>query len=139
MEKTLIDTWGLIAFINEKEPKHREVSRLIVSLLKEKKAVITGDIFNEYTTGLFRRIPEPQEFLIKLTRSIYLSEIKMIVVNEKIIERACQLRLKYRDHPQISFTDFTSMAVLQLENMTQVISGDKHFALVNLGFNVLPG
>ena len=51
---------------------------------------------------------------------------------------AWQMRMKYDDKPEISFTDFTSMVVMQDLGMTEVFTGDAHFQQVGLGFRILP-
>jgi len=44
------------------------------------------------------------------------------------------MRLRYRDKPDISFTDLTSFAIMEEENITAVLTNDRHFSQVNLGF-----
>lgn len=53
-------------------------------------------------------------------------------------EKACQLRVKYRDYPKISFTDFTSFVVMRKFGVSQVLTEDKHILKVNMGFQIQP-
>ena len=48
------------------------------------------------------------------------------------------LRLKLHDKPTISFTDLTSMVVMEELGINQVMTGDAHFSQVGLGFQLVP-
>lgn len=48
------------------------------------------------------------------------------------------LRLKYLDKPRISFTDLTSMVVMQELGIVTVLTGDAHFLQVGMNFQVVP-
>jgi len=52
---------------------------------------------------------------------------------------AWQLRQRFDDKPSISFTDLTSIAVMQELRLGQVLSDDDHFLQVGLGFHLIPG
>ena len=45
-----------------------------------------------------------------------------------------RLRKKYKDKPDISFTDFTSFTIMEERGIKRVFTGDKHFEKVNMGF-----
>lgn len=53
-------------------------------------------------------------------------------------DAAQTLRLKFHDKPDISFTDLTSMVVMQELKMSKIITGDAHFTHVGMGFVLLP-
>jgi predicted nucleic acid-binding protein len=44
--------------------------------------------------------------------------------------RAINLRMRYSDKPDISFTDLTSMVVMEDLDLRDVLTGDAHFAHV---------
>ena len=48
------------------------------------------------------------------------------------------MRLRYRDKPDISFTDFTSFVVMRELGLRDVLTADAHFAQAHLGFRRLP-
>ena len=47
-------------------------------------------------------------------------------------------RNRYLDKPRISFTDLTSMVVMDEMGIKHVLSGDAHFEQVGLGFQRVP-
>ncbi len=51
---------------------------------------------------------------------------------------ATRLRLKFRDKPGISFTDFTSMVVMQELELKRILTEDRHFAQVGMSFELVP-
>lgn len=43
-----------------------------------------------------------------------------------------------RREPRISFTDLTSMVVMEERGITDILTEDTHFAQVGMGFRILP-
>ena len=54
-------------------------------------------------------------------------------------DEAQSLRLQYQDKPSISFTDLTSMVVMEGFELTHVLTGDAHFEQVGFDFRRVPG
>ena len=52
--------------------------------------------------------------------------------------RAWILRRQFRDKPSISFTDLTSMAVMQESGLADILTEDGHFTQVGMGFTIVP-
>lgn len=61
--------------------------------------------------------------------------VKIIRVNEIIEERAWNIFEKYSDK-YFSFIDCTSFALMEIENINNVFTFDKHF--VQYGFIIMP-
>ena len=60
---------------------------------------------------------------------------------EELCERFTQiekLRFRFLDKPLISFTDLTSMVVMQELNITKILTEDAHFTHVGIDFQLLP-
>ena len=53
-------------------------------------------------------------------------------------ELAKALRLRFRDKPRISFTDLTTMVVMQEREIAQILTEDEHFTHVGLGLQIAP-
>lgn len=51
---------------------------------------------------------------------------------------AWNLRRRYHDKPNISFTDLTSMVIMDELRIQQVLTEDEHFAHVGKGFIRVP-
>jgi uncharacterized protein len=47
-------------------------------------------------------------------------------------------RQKFHDKPNISFTDLTSMVVMNELSISTILTGDAHFTHVGLGFQLIP-
>ena len=59
-------------------------------------------------------------------------------VTPERFEKAKILRLKYQDKPKISFTDLSSMVVMEELGLKDIITGDEHFEHVGMGFQRKP-
>lgn len=53
-------------------------------------------------------------------------------------EAAQNLRFQYNDKPLISFTDFTSMVVMEECGIQRVMTEDKHFSHLQSDFRLVP-
>lgn len=134
-----IDTWAWYALGNAKEPTHPQSRRVYTQAQQEHLLVCTTDyVLDELITLLFRRLPfqEAQPFVEGLVDSVGRGFIRLVPITPERFEKAWQLRVKYRDHPKISFTDFTSFVVMQELGIRQVLTDDEHFLKVNMGFQI---
>ena len=113
--KLFIDTWAWLALRDRKESRHQEVKDFY-SLFRVRKGIIYSSdyVLDEAITLLFKRLPfnVAKESLEKIEKAIEEGYLKMEWVTAERFEKAKNLRLKYQDKPQISFTDFTSMVVM---------------------------
>lgn len=141
MKTVLIDTWGWITLFNRKEPQHFYVSQLYQRLRQAQGAVVTTDyILDEVYTLLFKRvsIDMAQQAVEALSEAIENGYVNVIWITPERFEAAHTLRLKFRDKPDISFTDLTTMVVMQEANIVEILTGDAHFTHVGMGFALLP-
>jgi uncharacterized protein len=74
----------------------------------------------------------------QLSAAFSSEQFQLIQIDEIRFIQAQNLRLKYLDKPQISFTDLTSMVVMQELSIEQVLTEDAHFIQVGLGFERVP-
>lgn len=136
-----VDTWGWLALGYRKDPRHREVSRLYQELLARGTLVYTSDyVLDEIITLLFRR--EVFDEALRFTEAILASaaggHIRVERITPERFTAAWDLRRRFRDKPLISFTDLASMVVMQELEIEQVITGDRHFLQVGMGFQLWP-
>jgi predicted nucleic acid-binding protein len=76
--------------------------------------------------------------MLQLSAAFSTDPFHLIQINEHRFTHAQQLRLRYLDKPRISFTDLTSMVVMQEFKIQQILTEDAHFIQVGLGFECLP-
>lgn len=59
-------------------------------------------------------------------------------ITKRRFEKAKDPRIKFQDKPRISFTDLTSMVVMNELGIADVLTEDDHFLKVGLGFRKVP-
>ncbi|KAI9130093.1 type II toxin-antitoxin system VapC family toxin [Acaryochloris sp. CCMEE 5410] len=139
--KLFVDTWGWLTLHDRREDQHATVVKQYQTIRAAGGQVYTTDyVLDETFTLFFKRLRAEQakasmELLLDAFEqdSFYLERIT--------IERFAAtrtLRLKYLDKPRISFTDLTSMVVMQELGIVTVLTGDAHFLQVGMNFQVVP-
>jgi len=140
-ESILLDTWAWLTLNDAGERQHQEVAALYRTLLKQKARIYTTTfILDETFTLFFKRLNsyQAQEAMLQLSAAFSIDPFQLIQIDAIRFAQAQALRLKYLDKPQISFTDLTSIAVMQEFDIRHVLTEDAHFTQVGLGFERLP-
>lgn len=139
--KLFIDTWAWLTLRDKRESRH-EVVRDFYRQFREKRGIIyTSDyVLDETITLLFKRLPFniAKESLTKIDAAIEESYLQMEWVTPERFQKAKELRLKYDDKPKISFTDLTSMVVMNELGITDILTEDEHFEHVGMDFQKCP-
>ena len=104
------------------------------------RALTTDYVLDETLTLLFRRRPfaEAQRFVEGLLAAAADGYLTIQRITSPRFTRAWQMRLRYNDKPDISFTDLTSFVVMEEENISEVLTNYHHFSQVHLGFTTVP-
>jgi len=139
-EALFIDTWGWLSLADARDPGHAQA----VSERRARTApgsLITSDyVLDETFTRLFSRVAFAQAR--KFSDAILIASSGGQVGIERItpdrFDAAYKLRIRYRDKPEISFTDLTSFVVMRELGLKQVLTADAHFTQVQLGFLRVP-
>jgi uncharacterized protein len=136
--KLFIDTWGWVVLEDSKDPSHEAASETYAEAVRTSGNVLTTNfILDETISLLFRR--RPFEEVARFTRGLLTSPfIEIEEITQGRFRRAFDLRLTFRDKPDISFTDLTTMIVAQDLKVTDILTGDRHFIQSGLGFRLLP-
>lgn len=127
---------------NKREPKHKKVKAFYRTFRAEYGTLYTTDyVLDETLTLIFRRLPYS---LAKEAMNLFDSAIKQGYLNLEWIfpqrfVKAKELRLRFQDKPDISFTDLTSMVVMQELGLISIMTDDDHFLHVGMGFKKVPG
>ncbi len=141
MKTVFIDTWGWVNIFNRKERHHQEVSQLYRNLRQKRGIIVTTDyILDEVYTLLFKRVPvdNAKKAVEIISTAIESGYINLVWITPERFKIAQKLRIKFHDKPDISFTDITSITVMQELEISEIITGDAHFTHVGMGFVLLP-
>ncbi|MFN6513997.1 MAG: type II toxin-antitoxin system VapC family toxin [Nostoc sp. CreGUA01] len=141
LTKLFIDTWGWLTLHDKSELYHQEATKAYQSVISQKGKIYTTDyILDETFTFFFRRLPAPRaDQSMKALLSAFLDDnFYLIRITEERFVQTQVLRSKFLDKPLISFTDLTSMVVMQEFNITTILTQDAHFTHVGMGFELVP-
>ena len=131
-DSIFIDTSFLIALCNEEDRNYKDANQtqknLIHELKQNKIALFYSDyIFDELITTLkSRRVDSSKikEFGNNILKS---SVFNLIFISQKIFHQSWKLFLRYQDKDW-SFTDVTSLKLIETYNIKYYLSYDKHFS-----------
>ena len=104
-------------------------------------AMITTDyVLDETYTFLYSHIPvvNARMAMDAIVEGIERKYIDLCWITPERFAIVQKLRLKFQDKPNISFTDITSMAVMQELGISKILTGDAHFTHVGMEFTLLP-
>jgi uncharacterized protein len=140
MDRLFVDTWGWLTLRDKGERRHQDIATAFETFQQSGGAICTSDfVLDETLTLLFRRLPfaAARESMELLTACLDEGSLVSIPINAPRFKAAQQLRLRYQDKPAISFTDLTSMVVMQEFEIGKILTEDNHFTQVGLGFELI--
>ncbi len=135
--KLFVDTWGWVTVSNIREARHQQVSAFLHAF--RGRVYTTDFVLDETITLLYARYPHSaeravQRILDKVQHGSFIQE----PITAARFETAWRFRQRYADKPAISFTDLTSMVVIQELGIVEILTNDAHFTHVGLGFLPVP-
>ena len=136
-----IDTWGWMTLGHRTESRHTEVKSIYRELRNNQILIYTSDyVLDELITLLFRRerFGEATRFVEGIFAASALEQVRIERVTPDRFVAAWELRKRFQDKPGISFTDLTSIAIMNERSIHQVLTEDEHFVQVGMGFSRLP-
>jgi len=136
-----VDTWGWLALGHRRDSFHDKVQEVFEQMQMNHIPLFSSEyVFDELITLLFRRenYNEAVRFAENLFAAVRNNELVIEKVTEVRFYRAWQLRTRLRDKPDISFTDITSMIIMQDLSISYVLTDDDHFTHVGFGFVKIP-
>lgn len=136
--RLFVDTWGWLVLEDREDPRHSAAAQSYKERSKTGGRIITSNfVLDETMTLLFQRRPfeEAWKFSNTLLRS---PSITVESVSEARFHETLAWRRRFSDKPDISFTDLSSMVIMQELGITEVLTADRHFRQVGLGFHTLP-
>lgn len=139
--KLFIDTWGWIVLYNRREPRHEEIKNFYRKFRRKRGIAYTTDyILDETFTLIFRKLPFEiaRKSIDQTSKAIEAGYLKMVWVSPRYFDESKSLRLRYRDKPKISFTDLTSMVVMNDLKLNRILTDDDHFLHVGMDIQIVP-
>lgn len=136
-----IDTWGWLTLRDRREARHKEVKTYYQEVQKQNGRIYTTDyVLDETYTLLFKRLPYSvaRESVERLNEAVLNGYLLIEWITPERFEEAKILRMKYQDKPRISFTDLTSIVVMNKLKIVNILTEDAHFIQVGMGFIVVP-
>lgn len=136
-----IDTWGWLTLNDAGERRHKEVANLYQTLIAERIPIYTSTfVLDETFTLFFKRLNsfQAKQAMLQLSEAFSTEQFELIQIDEFRFTQTQMLRLKYLDKPKISFTDLTSMLIMQEFDIYRILTEDAHFNQVGLRFQLEP-
>src|SRR5205807_371493 len=120
---------------------HAEVSSFYKDFRRRNGIAYTSDyVLDETVTLLFRRLPSQTalDALSRIEQAIATGHLRLEWMTPARFEKTKALRNKFLDKPRISFTDFTSMVIMEERGIVEILTEDDHFHQVGSGFRKVP-
>jgi predicted nucleic acid-binding protein len=139
--KLFVDTWGWLTLHDKGERYHQQATQAYEQAIAKSGQIYTTDyVLDETFTFFFRRLPasRAEQSMKKLTAAFSASNFNLVRITEERFTQTEKLRSRFLDKPLISFTDLTSMVVMQELDITTILTEDAHFTHVGMGFQLLP-
>lgn len=140
MKRVFFDTWGWVAIAHKDDAHHERVVSFYKNFLLNKGLPVTTDYIFAETITLLRAKTDLKGVTVFVDAILDLAQ-KGKVMLERIDERrwgkAWELCKRYHDKPYISFFDFSSFVVMKEIGVIDVLTADKHFEEVGMGFKKL--
>jgi len=129
-----LDTGAFMAYRNEKDAHHEKADGIVRGALKGKfRKIYTSDfVYDEAMTLALVRTGR-KEVALDISEVILSPRIDMVFVDDLVLKDAQELFFRYFDRG-VSFTDATTMALMEDLGIRDIITFDAHFKDV---YNVL--
>jgi predicted nucleic acid-binding protein len=135
--KLFVDTWGWVAVADRKDAGHGAATEIFQQARRSRRTITSNFVLEETFTHLFKRRPfqDAWHFTATVVQSPF---IDIQEVTEARFYRTIELRKQFSDKPNISFTDLSTMAIMVELGISDILTADRHFTHVGLGFRSLP-
>lgn len=137
-EKYFIDATAWINYVLIGEPHHDEAVVFLKACIEGRKALFTSnDIVDETVTRLRYRVnfKVASDFFLFFQENVRKGLLTQLWVDEQLQLEAWSLLKKFREH-RLSFTDATSIAIMNRFRMDAIVTFDDDFKKV--GVRALP-
>ncbi len=132
-----IDTWGWLALGHRQDNYHQSIQEIYYQLKQQKTLIYTSDyVLDELISLFFKRenFQEATTFVDGMMQSVELGNLQIERVTNERFTLAYELRKKLNNKPYISFTDLTSMVIMEQLKIQYILTQDDHFLQCGMGF-----
>ncbi len=139
--RLFIDTWGWLTLRDRREARHQAVVDFYNRFRTQGGMTYTTDyVLDETFTLLFKRLPFEQalESMKMLATAARTGHLRLEWITPERFAQAQVLRRRFQDKPNISFTDLSTMVVMDELSIALILTEDAHFTHVGLGFQLVP-
>jgi len=135
--KLFVDTWGWIAVADRRDAGHDSATEIFRQARRSGGVITSNFILDETFTHLFKRRPfeDAWHFTTTVVQSPF---IDIQEVTEARFFKTIELRKQFSDKPRISFTDLSTITIMVELGIADILTADRHFTHVGLGFRALP-
>ncbi|MCK9441941.1 MAG: PIN domain-containing protein [Methanothrix sp.] len=136
-----VDSWAWLALANRRDSWHQAAAKGYEQIEADGWLLVTSDyVLDEVITSLFKRVnfDGALKFIEALISDAKADQICLERIDEERFNYAWMLRNVYRDKADMSFTDLTSFVLMKELNISRAFTGDHHFEMANLGFDIWP-
>lgn len=135
--RLFVDTWGWLTLAEPLANRHAAALRCYEEYSQSGRVVTSNFVLDESLTLIFRRLRFDVAY--NFSKAVFESSFVAVeTVTEARFRSAFELRRRFADKPNISFTDLTSIVIMTELKMVDILTADEHFAHVGLGFQLLP-
>ena len=139
--RLFVDTWGWLTLRDKREVRHQEVTAFYRQRRLASDEVVTTDyVLDETFTLIYKRLPrvQAQDSMRILLQAIESGYTRLEWITPDRFARTLRLKEQLQDKPNISFTDLSSMVVMEEFSISMILTGDAHFTHVGKGFQLAP-
>ena len=140
------DTWGWVALAHDRDAHHRAVKGWYDSFIEQQGAIATSEVVLAETLQLLTgrcHTDGVVAFAEALQAALPGGDITLHVVGSEVLEVSLSLfrqlnarseRRRRRRDRVVSLVDCTSMTLMRAAGISDVLTGDRHFLEVGMGF-----
>ncbi len=139
--RLFVDTWGWLTLRDRREARHQAARDFYNQFRTQGGSIYTTDyVLDETFTLIFRRLPfaQARDSMNGLIEAADEGRLMLEWITPDRFTQAQVLRQRFQDKPNISFTDLTSMVVMNEVGISAILTEDSHFTHVGMGFQLVP-
>ena len=110
-----VDTWGWLALGHRRDQNHLAVKGYFQSLIQAQVRLHTSDyVLDEVMTLMFKRenFDTAHQFMDGIFQSSEMGQVQIHRITPNRFKNTWKLRIRLQDKPNISFTDLSSMMLM---------------------------